>query len=172
MKIRSGFVSNSSTASYVIMGVTFDSQEEFTRIARALLGEPEKEEKPKLTDEEKIDKLLDYWDTLSNKPVGYYKNKCGEATNEELLSWYDQVFDDDDDEEDDEYYELMDALYDSDWEAECNYYNVIGYQLAYTSSDGGMSSEEIDFEKMQEKVRFLEEVTGKKAKILSYVTEG
>ena len=100
MKIRSGFVSNSSTSSYVIMGVQINDDEELARVARALLGKEAPEPKPELTLEEKRDYVLSEWDDADEKPIEYYKFKCGEVKDEDFADLYEDLMADEVDEDD------------------------------------------------------------------------
>jgi len=171
MKVRNGFVSNSSTSSFVVFGVEFDSEDQLRCAILSLLGKEAPEPKPVLSLEQKKAAVLEKWDNMGEKPIEYYKWKCDETDDSQFASLYESNFGPDEDDEED-LWELIDELYDSEWTAETEYHNVLGYKISHISSDDGIDEEELDLVKIQEKVSQLEEVTGKKAKIISYITAG
>ena len=171
MKIRSGFVSNSSTSSYVIIGCDCSrfSDDKIMEIVYKLL-DIEMKDKEELTLEQKKQYVINEWNTtqyIGNKPIEYYKWKCGEFSDEQFAELYSETVQDDD-YDDCDIYELLDG---SNWKYECDN-GIIGYEISHICSDSSIESQELDFADLQAQTKKLESITGEKAKIYSYVTGG
>jgi len=170
MKIRSGFVSNSSTASYVIMGVHYDSDEELRKIVEVILGQEPTEPKPKLTLFQKKEAVIAEWNEMHDKPKEYYQWKCDELPEDRFESLHEKIFGPED--EDEDLWELLEDLYNTEWVAETQYEKVIGYQLVYSHSDGNSECVKLDLNEMKKKMEYIEKISGKTPELIAYVTEG
>jgi hypothetical protein len=172
MKIRTGFVSNSSTSSYVIIGCNCSDMKDdkIMAIVYKLLN-IETKNKEELTSEQKKQYIINVWNTthyIGNKPIEYYKWKCGEFSYEQFSELYSETVVDDDNYNDCDIYELLDG---SGWKYECDN-GIIGYEISHICSDSSIESQDLDFDNLQKQTKKLESITGKKAKIYSYVTGG
>ena len=171
MKIRSGFVSNSSTSSYVILGIKFDSEDEMKKIVCNAIGVECPKDKPEKTINEKRDLLREKWERLREKSIHYYKDKCGELSDKDVEDLFERDFGSKKENER-EFMSIMDRFWDDGrWELETEYHNVFGCKLTSCDDEGNdFGCSKYNMDELNELAKNIEFITGKKPRIMIYMS--
>lgn len=174
MKIRSGFVSNSSTSSYVVLGVSLSSEEELKKVIYGILGRDLPEETPEATFEEKKKAVIKHWESLADKPVEYYKYRCDELDEYEFVRLYDDIVAGDEDEDSEpDLWELAEELWQTPWRVESEYNYIIGYELGHCSDDGDCcNTKDVDMNELNEAMETIKRLSGKNPQFITCMTGG